>query len=193
MTKELLGASQQSRIQGSQQDLRDPSSDVAVYVDNLAAQTGLNRFLQVDGVYYAKTPVLDSSIFRKTYRLIYPILEPHEVTTFIRINCPSMLNNRDLIEQGVDKWRRDNNEIKCVLPNKEQMYCSIIDTSSSFRSVNLGGPIERIREDRSVLKVVDVSEGDQFSKTRVALHTTRCGVKSKFNPIFVLTMILSAT
>lgn len=180
VTKELLDAALKSKDKTiSYRDLR---SDVGVYVDNLAAQTGVSRFIQVDGVYYSKTPKLDSSSFTKSYNLIYLVLEPKEVTEYLRSFCPLADNIEQLTQDGGDKMKESNSEIKCRIPNQSEMYCSIIDTIESFKSVNVGALLKRLKQIRSIKSAIEAFDDRGFIKTRVALHIIRCSTKSKFNP-----------
>lgn len=161
--------------------LQDPRSNVAVYVNNLAAQTGLSRFVQVNGVYYSKTPKLDESSFKKAYELIYLILEPQEVSSYLKNYCPIEINSNQLFAEP-DKWRKSNTELKCTLPNQSQMYCSIIDSVNIFKSINLGGLIKRLKGINSLQLASESLDDKGFIRTRVALHIIRCSTKSKFNP-----------
>jgi hypothetical protein len=177
VTKELLDAAKQSM---DTVGLEDSRSDVATYVDNLAAQTGLSRFVQVNGVYYAKTPKIDDKTLVNTYKLIYLILEPKEVTTFLVEHCP--LDQNRGVESNPESWRKTNNEIKCRIPNQPEMYCSMVDTLERFYSVNIGGLLRKIRQIDSPQAAIKVFDDKGFIKTRVALHIIRCSVRSKTNP-----------
>lgn len=180
MTKELLDNAQKSvdRLDG----LHDPRSDVGVYVDNLAAQTGVSRFVQVNGAYYAKTAILDKYTFRKRYKLIYLIYEPKAVPTLLRSYCPPDKNLEHILEKGTDSWKQSNTEVKCVLPNQAQMYCSIIDSTNIFKTVNIGGLLRIISQIASFQSTTNSLDDTTFIKTRVALHMIRCSTRSRFNP-----------
>lgn len=180
MTKELLDKAQQS-VKTPDTGLFDPRSDVGVYVNNLAAQTGVSRFVQVNGAYYAKTPHIDRETFKKSYSLIYLMLEPKEVTKFLSDYCPPEDNLEQLYEKSADKWRRSKNEIKCRLPNQSQMYCSIIETVNIFKSVDFEGLKRKLMQTILAYKF-DSADSTGFVKTRVGLHIIRCSTKSKFNP-----------
>lgn len=171
VNKELLEAARKS-LDSNTIGIRDLRSSAAVYVDNLAAQTGLSRFVQVNGVYYSKTPKLDASSFRLPYKLIYLILEPHEVTDYLTKYCPS---SRELLDGAAAKWRRYNNEIKCTLPNQVEMSCSMLETIETFKSVNIAGLLRQIRQINSIETIKKIFQDDSsFIRTRVALHTIRC-------------------
>lgn len=187
MTKELLDKASLSLADKNSIKnnigIQDPRSDVAVYVDNLAAQTGLSRFVQVNGVYYAKTSKIDEKTFKKAYNLIYFILEPKEVVHFLKDHCP-LKDNPDKLFTRADKWKQSNSEIKCSLPNQSQqkLYCSIIDSVNTFSSINIGGFIRKLKNLNSFQDVSDTFDDNGFIRTRVALHIIRCGTKSKSNP-----------
>lgn len=189
MTKELLDKVQLSSINHFKinnhhnlvNNLQDPRSDVAVYVDNLAAQTGLSRFVQVNGVYYSKTLQLDATSFRKSYNLIYLILEPKEVISYLKDYCPTKINS-ELLFSEPDKWKKSNSELKCTLPNQSQMYCSIIDSVNIFKSINIGGLLKRLKQLNSIQSAKESLDDRGFVMTRVALHIIRCSTRSKFNP-----------
>lgn len=180
VTKELLDAAKKSIDDTS--GLRDLRSDVGVYVNNLAAQTGVSRFLQVNGAYYSKTPKLDKDTFKKSYHLVYLVLEPKEITEYLRVFCPLDRNQEKLLENGADKWRQGNDEIKCTLPNQSEMYCSILDSIDSFKAVNVGGLLRKLRRIRSIKTALESLDDNGFIKTQIALHIIRCSTKSKFNP-----------
>jgi len=178
-TKELLAsANNPKRSPG----LVDYTSGVGVYVNNLAAQSGMTRFLQVDGVYYAKPTKLDERTFRKVYKLLYLILEPSEVSEFLRHHCLLDKHQEHLIKGRAENWRRINDEIRCELPNQPQMLCSIVDSISAFKSVNIGGLWSRLKQMASLQHPINPIDDDVFIRTRIALNTVRCSTKSKFNP-----------
>jgi alpha-1,6-mannosyltransferase len=177
VTKELLDAAKQSMDDTT--GLRDFRSDVGVYVNNLAAQTGLSRFVQVDGVYYAKTPKLDDQTFKNSYKLIYAILEPKEITEFLVEYCPS--NKVGESEMNPESWRRTNEEIKCRIPNQQEMNCSMIDTIESFYSVNIGGLLRKLRQVNSIKSISSVFDDNGFIRTRVALHIIKCSARGQLN------------
>lgn len=187
MTRELLDKVQISSINHYKNNnnlvnnLHDPRSDVAVYVNNLAAQTGLSRFVQVNGVYYSKTPQLDNTSFKKSYSLIYLILEPKEVISYLKGYCPAESNSDLLLSEQV-KWKKSNTELKCTMPNQSLMYCSIIDSVNIFKSINFGGLINRLKKLDSIQSAKDSLEDEGFIRTRTALHIIRCSTGSKFNP-----------
>lgn len=177
MTKEFLDKAQQSMKNDT--GLFDPRSDVGVYVNNLAAQTGVSRFVQVNGAYYSKTPHIDTETFQKSYSLIYLILEPKEITEFSRKFCPQIDNLEQPFDKSIERWKRSKSEIKCRLPNQSQMYCSTIEAVNIFKSIDL----EALKEKMMQLFAFKFElSSTEFVKTRVALHTIRCSTKSKFNP-----------
>lgn len=180
MTKELLDSAQKSLDKNI--DLQDPTSDVGVYVNNLAAQTGVSRFIQVNGVYYAKTPKLDENTFKRAYKFIYVILEPKEVLTYLGKFCPLERNQGKLFDKGLEKWRKDKSEMRCFLPNQAEMYCSIIDSVHSFRSINIGGLLVRLQNVITMKVSSETLNSDDFIRTKVALYILRCSTGSKFNP-----------
>lgn len=179
-TKELLDAAQESI--GNKTGLEDLRSNVGVYVDNLAAQTGLSRFVQVNGAFYSKTEKLNADTFRKSYKLLYLILEPTEINGFLKDHCPIDQNIDKIVNQGAEIWRRENDEIKCSLPNQPAMYCSIINSVSSFKSVNIAKILQRIKDLEPVQSVADAFEDEDFIRTRIALYIIRCSTRSKSNP-----------
>lgn len=174
--KELLDNAQRSINKNA--GLVDPRTDVGVYIDNLAAQTGVSRFVQVNGVFYAKTPGIDENTFRNFYNLIYLVLEPKEVVEFLKKFCPIEQNQ----EQFIDKWRGDKNEIKCIIPNQVQMYCSLSDSIRSFRSVDMASIYKMIKSSLNIHEIVSFLGEQSYIKTKVALHIIRCSTRSKFNP-----------
>lgn len=141
----------------------------AVYVNNLAAQTGFSRFVQADGVFYSKTPQLDSSSFTKTYNLIYLVLEPYEVLSFLKTNCASSNIVNDVVEQGLHHWERIKKEAKCTVPNQYEMYCSLSDTIDGFKHVD-------------TQRLLKLKRLDSFIQTYPALNVIRCSNRSIFNP-----------
>lgn len=158
-------------------ELVDPRTDVGVYVDNLAAQTGVSRFVQVDGAYYAKSPELDEETFRNSYNLIYNVLEPKEVVEFLKKFCFIEQNQ----EKFVDKWRGDKSEIKCIIPNQAQMFCSLSDSIRSFKSVDIASISKKINT-LNIFEIASFLIERSYIKTKVALHIMRCSTRSKFNP-----------
>lgn len=158
VTKELLDTAKKSLDNTS--GLRDLRSNAAVYVDNLAAQTGMSRFVQVNGVYYSKTPKLDDSTFKNSYKLIYLILELKEIEQQLVQYCPT-LNNRD----GLKDWTVKKTTVICRLPNQSEMNCSIIDITKSLRSINLAAVLR---------KPTAILDDTTYIRTRVALHIIRC-------------------
>lgn len=180
VTKELLDQAQKSVNRAS--GLIDPRSDVAVYVDNLAAQTGVSRFVQVNGVYYAKSPKLDSNTFTKSYKLIYLLLEPKETVDFLRSYCPEN-EQKDLMQLGVEKWKQSDREIRCRLPNQDMMYCFSTMNINSFRSINMGRLLRLLKEKLTSwpLETIFV-EDSEYIQTRLALSIIRCSTRSKSNP-----------
>lgn len=176
MTKELLESAQKTIAKNV--DLEDPRSDTGVYINNLAAQTGVSRFVQVNGAYYSKDPKLDENTFRNTYKLIYLVLEPREVVDFLKKNCPVEQNQ----EQFLNDWKGDSSEIRCDIPNQPQMYCSLTDSVRSLNSVDMGGLYNRFKQFASLDDISNFLIGTKFIKTHVALHIIRCSVRSKFNP-----------
>lgn len=179
-TKEFLDKAQQSM--SSDTGLHDVRSDVGVYVNNLAAQTGVSRFVQVNGAYYAKTPHLDADTFKESYSLIYLILEPKETTNLIESFCPLEDNQDRLLEKTADKWKRSKSEIKCRLPNQSKMYCSIIESKNIFKSPDFQGLKRRLLQLITPQAIESSNDKANFVKTRVALHIIRCSTRSKFNP-----------
>lgn len=175
VTKEILDRAQ--KVVNSDAGIRDIRSDTGVYVNNLAAQSGVSRFTQVNGVFYSKTPNLDSSSFRNSYKLIYLLLEPKEVTTFLKSYCP--------LDDNIspDKWKKSHTEVKCAIPNQSQMFCSIHDSVNSFKSINIGGLIRKLKQVDSVESAKSSVDDVNFIKTKTALHIIRCGVRSVYNPI----------
>lgn len=178
MNKELLDNAQKKVTTTNTNLVEDPRSNVGIYINNLAAQTGVSRFVQVNGAYYSKTPELDESSFKNSYNLIYLVLEPKEITNFLRKHCPIEQNE----EQFFDKWRGDNSEIKCTIPNQPQMYCSLSDNIKSLRSVDLSSVLRVIGSTFDVYKIARFLNEQSYINTKVALHIIRCSTRSKFNP-----------
>lgn len=180
VTKELLDQAQKSVNQAT--GLSGSRSNVAVYVDNLAAQTGVSRFVQVNGVYYAKTPKIDEDTFKKSYKLIYLLLEPEETISFLRDFCPKK-DQEELVQLGVEKWKQSNREIRCSLPNQDMMYCSTIESISSFKSVNIGRLLRELRQRLTSWPPPQIFvEDSEFIQTRNAINILRCSTRSKSNP-----------
>lgn len=176
MTKELLDMSINSLKEQKHSHLTDVRSDAAVYVDNLAAQTGLTRFVQVDGVYYSKAPVIDENTFRKSYKLIYFILEPMETNLFLKNFC-------DTAETRSENWKRNGNELRCGLPNQAPtMYCWIMDSVKMFQSLNMAGLVERLKQISDIQSVKSSLDDKSFIGLQTALHIIRCAERSKHNP-----------
>lgn len=177
LTKEVQEEAWKSIIASQQSDVKDFRSDIAVYLDNLSAQTGANRFLQVDGVYYSKTPKLDESTFKKEYKLIFLVLEPKEIPPFIKSNCPES-SNQDLVKRrGVEKWVQSQTDINCTIPNQTSKKCSITNTITSFKSVNIGGVIKRLKALNSPKQIMESMDDSNFIQTKTALHIIRCARK----------------
>jgi len=170
--KQLLDKALEN-LQPNPSDAGRPKSRAAVYVNNLAAQTGVSRFVQVNGVYYSKTPKLDSTTFKSNYDLIYLILEPRELSEYSEKYCLiEDLETKDL----TDRWK-DANVNRCTFPNQRQMSCSLIESIESFRSVNISGLLKQVREIDSFEKIKRLFEDDKsFIRTRVALNTIRCSI-----------------
>lgn len=184
MTKELLDEARKSLDNAElANSLNDFRSNVAVYVDNMAAQTGVSRFVQVDGVYYSKDPRIDSGTFKKGYKLIYLVLEPKEISEFTEDHCYLEANRDKLIRPQANSWHTTNVEIKCRLPNQPEMYCSIVDTIETFTRVEIGAM--KLLQARSLQTLFRAFDDDTFIKLGVALHIIRCGVSSKstLNPL----------
>lgn len=165
-TKELLDHAQKTVENPG--DIRDPRSDVAVYVSNLAAQTGVSRFVQVNGVYYSKTPRIDRSTFKKSYNLIYLVLEPRELSENIERWCPP------IDDFMVPKMLAEKRDFSCYLPNQPFMTCSAVDKVGIFHSVDFGDLIKRFKAINSYQSFASSIIGAEFIKTRVALHIVRC-------------------
>lgn len=180
--KELLDAAKKSLDIVEESNLKDFRSDVAVYVNNLAAQTGVSRFIQVDGAYYSKTPEINSTTFTKGYDLIYFILESNETKDFLKKFCLSGGNRERVFEKGLGHWGKMNDEIKCIVPNQSEMYCSIVDIIKSFKSIYIGSLLKSLRQVRSLQALITTFEDSSYIKTRTALYIIRCGTRSKFNP-----------
>lgn len=180
VTKELLDQAQKS-VAGTT-GLDDLRSNVAIYVDNLAAQTGVTRFVQVNGVYYAKTPHIDADTFKKSYKLIYLLLEPGETKDFLKSFCPQK-EQEELLRLGFEKWRQIDREIKCRIPNQQMMYCSVIENINSFKTVHIGRLIKELRQRLTSWPPRHILVDDSaFIKTQLALNVIRCSTRSKSNP-----------
>lgn len=147
-----------------------PGSRAGVYVNNLAAQTGLSRFIHVNGVYYCKTPRLDGNSFKRQYELLFLIMEPKEISSFLRENCSAAISGS---KKKVESWglnKRGQIE-SCRIPNQGNLSCTIEETVSSFWSFNLRALIEHIISSRSIPRLVDEKT---FIKTKPALHIVKC-------------------
>lgn len=180
MTKELLTKAEES-VKSHLVDAQNVGSDVGVYINNLAAQTGVSRFVQVNGVYYAKTSELNETTFIKPYSLLYLVLEPKEIIQMMKNYCPLESNRKDLFERNLELWKSKNKkEIKCTLPNQSQMYCSIQDTIRSFKSIDVGAILKQIVQ--AINFPDEPFYDDQFIKTNIALHLIRCSANSISNP-----------
>lgn len=129
----------------------------AVYVNNLAAQTGFSRFLQRDGVYYCKTSKLDFRSFKKDYNIVYLVLEPQEVLEFLQERC-GLATARD--SSGVD-WIKEGLKSTCRIPNQSSMRCTLGETIEGFKSVD-------------TRKLFIGKERESYLRTEPALHILKC-------------------
>lgn len=174
MTKDLLEKAQQSLELNSQNKLDDLGSEVGVYINNLAAQTGVSRFVQVDGAYYSKSAKLNESTFKKGYELIYLVLEPKEVSSFLDERCPKSSKDGSASKSTVDLWRTGRSKLDCNLPNQKRMQCAIIDTVYSFQSINLGDLVRRIKGAFYNLDFSKLPVDSKFIRERRALDLIEC-------------------
>lgn len=160
MNEELLSEAQKA-VENPKSLGIDTGSDVAIYVNNLAAQSGFSRFLQVNGAYYSKTPKLDQSTFRSQYKLIYLVLEPDEVKV-LRKFCPT-----DEIHSG--------NYKNCTLPNQSMMTCAIVETVKGLKSVDLRAFIRMAWMVNSYRSFQELMLSDRiYIRTSAALQVVRC-------------------
>lgn len=80
----IRAINQQLRVD-QRHNISHDSSTNAVYVSNLAAQSGFTRFLQLDDVYYGKAPQFEVNHFQ-SYSTIYLALETGEEQKYFT-NC----------------------------------------------------------------------------------------------------------
>lgn len=140
-----------------------PRSKLAVYVNNLSAQTGFSRFVQVDGVYYSKSPKLDSTTFKSSYELIYLVLEPKEVKIVQRSFCL------------VDEQPKNQTDIgECTFPNQSKMFCTQLDTVNAVEAVNIEEIVRKVKRIQFMDLVYDILEDKNVIITRTALKIIRC-------------------
>lgn len=126
-------------------------SDVGVYVSNLAAQTGVTRFMQIEGVVYDKSPSFDliankSMVYvsKKNkaankhithdfshFRASYPILEKVDVP-FLQLYCTST--------KGNSKSKGSSSGIENVVCNfgENTKNCKIMKVINGFNGIDLG-------------------------------------------------------
>ncbi|XP_074605630.1 dol-P-Man:Man(7)GlcNAc(2)-PP-Dol alpha-1,6-mannosyltransferase-like isoform X1 [Brevipalpus obovatus] len=95
-----------------------PSNKIGIYVSNLAAQSGFSRFLQLNDIYYDKSPDMRNFILNsQKLELSYFIVESHD-SNFLAHHCSNEINWTDL------KTDQSESSISCR-PNSIYEICSL--------------------------------------------------------------------
>lgn len=127
-------------------------SEVGVYVSNLAAQTGVTRFLQIEGVVYDKSPTfglvanksVTTTVTKKkklrhvthdfsAFRTSYPILEKVDVP-FLQLYCTAKASSAKA------KGSSSSSGIENVVCNfgENTRNCRIMKVINGFNGIDLG-------------------------------------------------------
>lgn len=137
---------------------------ISVYAGNLAAQTGLSRFLQVKNIRYYKDALLNADeILSNDYSTAFLILEPDEVSRFETDFCEG-------------KKLSYNLEVECKHKIEKQRHCCIVHTEMIFDNVTID-----LRKMIDLTMKLSIRAGDLI-RTKEALKIVRCGLSSKFTP-----------
>ncbi len=98
-----------------------PPTKTSVYVCNLAAQTGFTRFLELENVYYDKSPQLMDSHFEDHFLVNYLVMEKSDVNA-VQTKCSA--------ESGKEKGN-----MICQLGGRKR-HCKILKPISGFTGID---------------------------------------------------------